>query len=463
MASKPLTQFFGGLLGGRRDTKVRPTETVGHIGTAIYGGFVVSNEVESSLQDRARFQTFSQILANCSIVAASTRYFLNLIGGADWSFVPADHPRGSEYADLAEEILTIDPYTPFARQVRRAAMYRFYGFSIQEWTARRRADGILTLRDVAARAQITIERWDLNLDGTVNGVVQRNPQDQQEVYLPRGKIVYLVDDSLNDSPEGLGLFRHVVESARRLERYEQLEGFGFESDLRGIPIGRAPYSELAQRLRSGEITIEQAREAVAPLENFIKNHIKKPDLGLMMDSTVFTGQDEERNPSATPKFDLSLLTGSATTLPDAARAIERVNREIARVLGTESLLLGSGEGSLALARDKTHQFALVVDAALVEIGAAFRRDLLDVIWKLNGWDPETRPELTARSVSYRDVEQVARSLREMSLAGAVLPPDDPAINEVRALLGLSPQRDAELDYDASLLDDPSDAGSEVRE
>ena len=61
----------------------------------------------------------------------------------------------------------------WARIVRRAAMYRFYGFSIQEWTAKRRPDGLLTLADVAPRSQMTIERWDMLTDGSIQGVVQR--------------------------------------------------------------------------------------------------------------------------------------------------------------------------------------------------------------------------------------------------------------------------------------------------
>ena len=119
-------------------------------------------------------------------------------------------------------------------------MYRFYGFSIQEWTARRRDDGFLTFADIAPRSQRTIERWDVDEAGQVLGALQRSPQTQEEIYLPREKLLYIVDDTLNDSPEGLGLFRHLVAPSRRLKRYEQLEGFGFETDLRGIPIGRSP-------------------------------------------------------------------------------------------------------------------------------------------------------------------------------------------------------------------------------
>ena len=451
---QPLETDFRSLLGGGRNRRVPATETLGHAGTAIFGGYVVENEKENSLTGRERYTQYSQALANCSIVAAGVRYFLNLCARASWQFAPADHPRGVELAEMAEKILTDDPTTSWARIVRRAAMYRFYGFSIQEWTARRRADGVLTLADVAPRAQITIERWDVNTDGSVNGVVQRSPQDQRETYLPRGKLVYLVDDTLNDSPEGLGLFRHIMAPIRRLKRYEQLEGFGFETDLRGIPIGRAPYAELRQMVQNGTITQADAIAAVAPLEAFIKNHIKNPELGLLLDSQPYSTTDEATRPSTESKFDLSLMDGPEGSLPEIAQAIERVNREIARILGVESILLGEGDrGSFALARDKTNQFSLTVDSTLEELAQSFHDDLLRVVWRLNGWPEEAMPTLEPEAASYRDVEQIATALAELARSGAMLTPDDPAVNEVRALLGLSPTDDLTRDEDVSLIGD----------
>lgn len=461
---KPLEENFGSLLGGRRQTRVNPTETIGAPGTAIYGGYVVENEVDSSLTDRERYKTFSQALANTAVVAAGVRYALNLIAGAEWTFEPSeDHAEGEEFAERADEMITKDPETSWARVVRRAAMYRFYGHSVQEWTAKRKEDGSLTFADIAPRAQITIERWDVATNGQVLGMVQRNPQNQEEIYLPRGKTVYFVDDTLNDSPQGLGLFRHIVEPVKRLNRYEQLEGFGFESDLRGIPIGRAPYAELNARVEAGEITAAQARAAVAPLEAFIKKHVKKPDLGLLLDSQPFTTTDDATRPSGERKFHIELLDGSQNSLPEMAKAIERVNLEIARVLGIESLLLGDGTGgSFALAKDKTSQFSLTIDATLKELAEGFAKDLLDVLWMLNGWLEEAKPKMTVEAVQYRSVQDITAAIREMANAGALLDPDDPIINFIRSQLGAPLADINSLDMDAALRG-PNDEADPIGE
>ena len=431
---KPLDAF----LSIFRPTKVSPTETLGAPGVAVFGGFIQEQEKSADLSSRLeRYKTYSQILANTSIVAAGTRYFLNLVAKAEWSFKPAEADVDGKFAELAEEMLVDDPATPWHRIVRRAAMYRFYGFSVQEWTARRREDGLITFSDVAPRAQLTLERWDLDTDGRVLGVIQRAPQTQRDIYLPRQKLLYIVDDTLSDSPEGLGLFRHMVAPAARLERYEQLEGFGFETDLRGIPIGRGPFTELAARVESGELTKQQRVDMEAPLRKFIQNHVKTAKLGLLLDSLAYESKDEAGKPSSMKQWDLSLLKGSATSFAENAAAIERLNRDMARILGVEQLMLGSGSaGSFALSKDKTNSFFLLVDGALTEIREQVEDDLLTTLWQLNGWPEDTKPELGTAAVRFTEAEQVAATLRDMATAGAPLDPDDPVISEVRDLMGV---------------------------
>ena len=448
------------LLGSFR-RKVRPTETVGAPGMAVFGGFVQETEKDGALIDRERYRTFSEILVNTSIAAAGTRYFLNLIAGASWTFEPSDADVDGRFAELAEEMLTDDPSTPWHRIVRRAAMYRFYGFSVQEWTARRRDDGLLTYADVAPRAQMTIERWDIDDNGIVNGIVQRNPQNSQELYLPREKVVYMVDDTLSDSPTGLGLFRHIVAPARRLERYEQLEGFGFETDLRGIPIGRGPFTELARMVTSGEITQEQRIQAEAPIRDFIKNHIKGPKLGMLLDSITYQTTDEKGAPSSQKQWDVELLKGSPGSLKENAAAIERLNREIARTLGVEGLLIGGdGTGSLALSQDKSQNLFLIVESTLTELREQLRDDLLWRVWQLNGWDPTLMPKMKTQAVQHRDVEQITRSLKDIASAGAMLDPTDPVVNDVRSLLGVSTVDTHQLELDLSLTGREAEGSSD---
>jgi len=157
-----------------------------------------------------------------------------------------------------------------------------------------------------------------------------------------------------------------------------------------------------------------------------------------LDSAPWRGTGEQQTPIPTPQWTVELLQGSTTSQPDMARTIERINREMARVLGVEQLLLGSDStGSFALSRDKTASFGLIVTSTLQEIREGFQRDIIRPLRELNGWAKELDPTFVVEQIQYRDIEQVTGALRDMAQAGATLSPDDPAINEVRAILGLS--------------------------
>jgi len=417
----------------------RPFMVEGAPGVASYSGFLVEQEKDASLQGLNKYLTFSDVLANVAIVSAGVHLFLNLVAKAEWTAQPADaSPEALEKARFVESVFG-DLKKPWSRVVKRAAMAKFYGFAILEWTAKLRDDGLVGFLSVDSRSQSTIERWDLSPTGDVLGIVQRSPQDQREIYVPRQKLVHVVDDSIHDSPEGLGLLRHVVKATKRLERYELLEAWGYETDLRGIPIGRGPLMALEQLVAKHELSEAQATALLKPLSDFIKKHNKSPALGMMIDSSPYRAGGEVQAPSSVPQWNVELLRGEGGPHAEVAAAIERTNREIARVLGVEHLLLGgSDRGSFAMASSKSQAFGMIVDSALTELRQAFDKDLLDPLWALNGWDPALKPKLVTSQAQYRDVEEITGALKDIAQAGAPLVPGDPVVNQVRAFVGLVP-------------------------
>lgn len=438
--ARRLSDIFGTLLGSGGRTSASPTEMAGAPGTAIYGGYLVTDEKNPRLASQEdRYRTYADVMANTSIVAAGMRYFLALIAKSSWSFTASEADTDGRFAELTEKSLTDDPDTNWPRIVRRAAMFRFYGFSTQEWAMKRHEDGHFTFRDIAPRAQRTIEKWDTDVEGNVLGVVQLSPQTSQELYIPRSKMLYLVDDTLNDSPEGLGLLRHLVTPAHNLERYQQLEGYGYENDLRGVPIGRGPFTDLAQKVQAGTISQDQRRQIEAPLRKFMQNHIRSANLGILLDSMTYESKDEAGRASSAKQWDVELLKSNSqnVSFAEIAQAIERLDREMARILGVEQLMLGSGSGSFALSNDKTSAFYLMTDAVLTEIMNSVEDDLVKRLFELNGWPDDMRPEVGVEAIRFTEVEQIAKTLVDMSKAGAMLAPDDPVISEVRTLMGVS--------------------------
>ena len=87
---------------------------------------------------------------------------------------------------------------PWRGVVRKAATYKFYGFSIQEWTAKRLDNGLIGIGRIDARPQSTIERWMRDDVGDIESVWQRSPQNSNEIEIPRDKLIYIVDDALRE-------------------------------------------------------------------------------------------------------------------------------------------------------------------------------------------------------------------------------------------------------------------------
>jgi len=439
---------FGGFssIFGRVSEALRtpdPMETIGGPGFRAFSGDVQNDEKDASMSSVDRFREFSDILANTAIVSASVRYFLNLLAKSGWNVEPADDSNeAQEMADLVWEILN-DMQTPWRRVVRRAGMFTFHGFSIQEWTAKRREDGIIGLLDIESRPQVTIERWGLDDHGRVTGAWQRVPQSNQEVFIPREKMVYLVDDAMSDTPIGLGLFRHLVDSRRRLDAYLKVEGYAFETNLRGIPIVKAPMEELDARVAANTLTAASKERALSGFRTFIQRHFRAPSSGFLIDSATYRDKGENQTPSSVSKWSAELLKGDDQGLPDIANAINRINREMATVLGTEGLLLGSENGTQALSRDKSHTFSLRVESTQSEMAEAMDKDVVHQLFVLNGWDLKLKPYLMPDPIQYRDPAQLTQAILDLAQAGAVIDGNDPVVNVIRSVLGLpeAPEED----------------------
>lgn len=439
-----MASIFGLHIPGTK--RISPSDEAGVSGTAVFGGYVDNREKNPVLSDSQRYETALDILSNISVVAASLRYFLNLLAKPAWSVKAVDESAEAiAAAEFLQEIID-NTETSWTTIIRRAAMYKFYGFSINEWTMQKRSDGKIGLKNIESRAQHTIERWEITDDGTILGVFQRSPQNGNEYPIDRWKFIYLVDNLFSDSPEGLGWFRNLAEPATRLKEYLKLEKIGFERDLSGVPVGRAPITAINRAVKAGTLSRADGDRLIDGLKNFVKMEIKKESTGIILDSQTFEATTSDgTQPTGTAQWGVELLTGDPGSLAELGKSIERLNVEMARIIGTETIFVGTGgPGSLALSRDKSSNLYLQIDSTLSEIVEQFSKDLISPIWALNGLPDNLKPTFVTEDVSFKDVEQVTAALRDLAAAGGVLAPDDPAINDLRDLLGLSHQKEPAL-------------------
>lgn len=443
MASSPSSLF--NFLFQRKTTPI--TKPSGTTGVASYAGKIANFETSPDLQGRNLYTTYANMIANSVTVGAGVRYYQNLISGTSWTVTEKEGSGaiGKKAADLVRTgLFEANMASPWSTVVKRASMYRFTGFSAHEWTMRKRKDGAKVFDDIAHRPQQTIEYWDIPDDnnGYFIGVVQRPVVwGNAYYYIARNRLFYCVDNSLSDNPDGVGVLRHVVEHARRLKRYEQLEGWAYETDLRGIPVGRIPYRELEKYAAANGKDDAWIAKQVASVETMVENHVRSPYLGITLDSSPYTTTADSATPtiSAIPQWSLDLLKGDAAGLSDITKVIERINREIARVLGMEFMMLGEKSGgSHALAADKTSMFASILEATLHEMTWFAVNDLVYPLLVQNNIDPELYcPDVNPDPIATERIETTVAALQALALAGAPLAPDDPAINQIRSRLHLA--------------------------
>src|SRR6516162_8860374 len=107
--------------------RLRPFQEMGVSGTPVYAGYVLTPEKSSKLVGQEKYRTYSEMLANVSIIAAGVRYFLNIIAKPHWTAEADDDVKdGEKYVDFVNDVLFEDLHTPWSRVVRRCGTYRFH-------------------------------------------------------------------------------------------------------------------------------------------------------------------------------------------------------------------------------------------------------------------------------------------------------------------------------------------------
>lgn len=438
---------------GRGYTAVaKAARAPGITGVVSFSGTVSSGERHSDMTGPQKWLTYSNSY-NTPVVATGLRYFGNLLAGTEWHC--EENPAGGRGArrgrELVEEgLLSSAMLKPWPQIVRKASMYRPLGFSIHATAMRRRPDGMIVYSQIEHRPQHTIEKWNRKSEAEpFHEVVQRSRQSGAEFPIPLDECFYCVDDTLTDSPEGVGLLRHVIEHVRRLGTLEKMEGTALVRDMGGTPLGRAPISDIIAQLgtaSASEVTTKVA-EAVANLRAVMENRNKTPEeaMYLLLDSATYRNHDG--TPTGVAKWALEIVRSETANMAQTDVTIRRVELQIARVLGIEFALMGAdGKGSYAQHEDKTSMFATNLQTTLNELGWFATMQLARRLVARNGLDPDTcTPRLVAEPISTEAVLTATQALANLSMAGATMPPDYEGFDVLLGRLRLPARPEPTLD------------------
>jgi hypothetical protein len=433
------------------------------------GSFLTSPETNSKLSSGPnRYKTYDNIKLNVAIVATALRYISALVSATNWNIQPpkakskekdgdasdAEDPVGSltdaeakkakEYADyITHNMKLLDQ--PWFKIIRNCSQFKWDGFVVLEMIARRMDDvapGYIGIGSIEHRPKHTIEEWDLEPQSNeVARFGQRDPNTAEVYWIDRDKCVYINDDTLTQQPDGVGLLRHVVELCEQLKRLEQLEGWAYETDLRGVPLAWAPTAILDDLVAKGRLTPEDRDGQTRRHPELHHEPHEEPEPGSPPRfERLYRTRCDTATPSAQKQWDMSLMKGSGTGLAEINVAIERKQHEIARALGVEQFMLGAGgKGSLALSEDKARSLVELINSIILEIAWCLQRDFIRKIFILNRWPLKLMPELLPDAAALRSVTTIVDALSKLALAGAVLDRNDPVINQIRGMLKLIKQ------------------------
>jgi hypothetical protein len=362
-----------------------------------------------------------------------------LLSGMKWSLT--ENPAGGKPAKRGVEIvqqglLDAQLSRPWPQVVAKALLADANGFSIHATAMGRRKDGLVVFTDIAHRPPHTVERWHREVDGDETTPFVRIEQltaSGKYFPVPLDECLYLVNDTLTDSPEGVGFLRLIVERLRRINKYERLEGSELFSSMGGTPIARAPLEEIATNARSqAGATTESISAAVtaatSAIETAVAERIKSPEVQqyLKLDSATYRGENPDTI-SSTQKWAIETIKGELQGLPEIRKIISDLTLDVARMLGVEFAFIGGGDtsGTQALHESKTSVFAQSLQAGAARVAQSADQQLVRRLIRANGLDPDVAaPYLTPASISSKDVEKVARALGLLNMAG--LAPNHPA-------------------------------------
>ena len=209
-----------------------PLEAIGSSGLRHYDGEINEDSLES-LSGRRKIALYDEMRNDSTAIAASLHTMTILISQVKWRFEPANDSKEAleESIDCSNAIN--DMSHSFGDLISEALSMLWAGYAPMEITYKLRrgpdnkdsslrskySDGKYGWRKVQIRSQDSVERWILDPDGGLSGMVQCN-SDYKMVTIPIEKILLFRMGTFKNNPEGRSLLRPAIKPhyyAKRIE------------------------------------------------------------------------------------------------------------------------------------------------------------------------------------------------------------------------------------------------------
>jgi hypothetical protein len=381
------------------------------------------------------WRVFEEMRENDSTVGAVMFAVEMLMRSVDWSVEPADTSTGQEDAEFLTSLVEDMNHTwaDFISEVVWMLTYGFMPFEVtykvrvgpEQKEGNRRSqfkDRKIGWRKFASRAPDTIERWQMEPDGGIAGIHQKDPNNQQLVLIPIDRLLLFRTTSHKNNPQGRSVLRNAYLPWYYKTQVEELEVIGIERDLVGYPVLYVPPA------------VYQNDDDLLTWKQIVRDVRRDEQEGLILPSG--------ETPETKEGYRFELISSAGTKQYDVTKTVDRQNTSIAITTLMDWIWMGHQQvGTQSLAAEKVPVAQRALNGWMGSIAETINRHEVPRIFQYNGWVRNRYPSLRPGRVEAPNLEAIGSLLRTLSQAGAALFPNTDLQNWVLRAAGLPEQTD----------------------
>lgn len=394
---------------------------LGQTGLIHYGGVVREDYLRELLPPRWQ-KNVKEMLVD-PIISAALFAIEMLTRQVTWDIQAASEDNADqEAAQFVRECLFEDMSQDWRETIAEIHSYLPWGFSVHEIVYKRRAgesndpsrnskftDGRIGWRKWPIRSQDSVDRWEFDENGGIQGVHQWVQSSPKSALIPIDKMLLFRTSAHKNNPEGKPLCRPIFKPWYFKKQIEMFEAIGVERDLAGLPFGKMPSDYLAATEGSKKQIADDYKKILTNLRNNEQGSLAIPS---------------DRDEHGHPLFEFQLMGAAGAKQFDTDKIIRRKNIEILLTFMADFLLLGHEKvGSFALSSDKTDLFSVALGSFLDADCEIVNRHAIPRLLKLNGLPTERIPKLTHGDIESVDLVQLGTFISQLAGANIKLRPE----------------------------------------
>lgn len=422
--------------------------------TASNGLIQVDDDFLPALRGELRKRVFQQMARNDETLGALRTLITAVLLTVTWEVDASDNDTDKKYADLAKDIIIEnmgDPEDPYPGVSFNDFLQNIYttfewGYSVFDVVTYTRPDGLIGIKELMLIGQNSVEGWETDDLGRAVAVEQFVPVVGIRKIIPRDRYVHFINQPNSGSPEGESMYRWAYKPWFYKKRLQEIEAVQAERGT-GLPVIEVDAQLKIDSMSKDESVSGPASAIIASYTKLVRDIRQNKESGVVLFTSPYettdatTGQTSYSNiKTASFRFE----TPSQSNAVNLDAVIRRYDIAMARTVLADFMFLGtSGSGgNRSLSDNSTSLFLKGIQGRLETIASTINRQLLPMLWKLNGLPDDMRPTIRAGTVMKESLTTLGAFVRDLAGAGALTPDD--ALEEFLRSEGGLPEKSDEL-------------------